>query len=162
MALIRHIPDAELVQLKQSGLSHAQVAIRLGVSKATIKRRWRKIADAKNPAVLAFARQLEAIRETAPTDFCREELSRLINDLRLRHAVSRDVKKQRILEALHTGARELEEIADECRLLRSEADDLLSELIAEGQVYKRARGGALNRGRRQKFHFVPAGEPTKN
>lgn len=158
MALRRDIADRDLLRLKQAGLSHAQVAIRLGVSKATIKRRWRRIVGGKDPQVLAFARQLEIVRELAPTEYCRIELNRLINDIRTLGAASREAKQSKILESLDSGAREIDEIAGECRLSRNEAVALLEDMISDGLVIRRSRGGALNRGRRQKFHYVPSAD----
>ncbi|HRJ90077.1 MAG TPA: helix-turn-helix domain-containing protein [Pyrinomonadaceae bacterium] len=149
------IADRQLLEMKQRGYSHARIAIALGVSKATVKRRWRRIVGGKDPEILEFARQLEIVRASAPTDYCRIELSRLINQIRTCHAASPEVKRTKIFKALLSGAREIEEIAEECRLSRSEAETHLTVLIEARLVSKRARGGALNRGRRQKFHYVP-------
>lgn len=105
-----------------------------------------------------FAKRLEEVGRDAPAGYCRDELNRLVNNIRSLHAVSDEEKKKRILHSIETGAREAEEIADDCRFSLRETTRLIRVLTKEKRIEKKSRGGVMNRGRRMKFnYFLAAG-----
>lgn len=151
----------ELLDLRSQGLSSECLAQHFGVSKATVKRRLRK-AEPRDPEVVAFANRLAQIAAEAPPGYCRDELNRLINNLRtLRRARAGD-RADMVLESIATGAREIEEIAEDCNLTQRETFEILEKLLTENRVCKQPRGGIQNRGCKMKFHYLLAGNEAKN
>lgn len=162
MPKVIEIDSEEINTLKRRGLSITRISIYFGVSKATIKRKLKKNDPEKNESdreVLSFAAKLQKLVREVPNDYCRKEMNRLINDFRITQAASSEVKIARILEAVGTGAREIEQIAEEARLSESETLRLLDELIEKQRIVKRARGGVLNRGRKTLYHYYPLSDP---
>lgn len=151
--------DVDFIRaLAVKGWTRQQLADRFKVSKVTIKRLLRDRDEKKE--VLSFAAKVEALLSEVPDEYCRRELNRMINFLRTHSAMSRDDKQLMILSSLETGATELEEIVDDCDFQRSditeEIKDLLDDLVKEGLVVKRVRGGRLNSGAAMKYNYVLA------
>ena len=142
--------------LVAKGWSRQQLANRFKVDKSTIKRLLRDKEEKKD--VLSFAAKLEALLAEVPDEYCRKELNRTINFIRTHSAMSREDKQLMILSSLETGATELEEIVDDCDFQRSdiaeEIKELLEDLVKEGLVEKRERGGILNSGAGRKYCYV--------
>lgn len=102
---------------------------------------------------MSFAVRLAEVGRDAPPGFCRDEVMRLVNNIRTKYAVPDDERKRRVVYSIATGAREVDEIADDCQFSRGEIERLLKILIDEKVVEKRPRGGTLNRGRKMKFYY---------
>ena len=138
-----------------NGLSYQQLANRFGTSKATIKRRFKssQVKPEKDTAVLSFAARLQELLPDVPNGSCKKELMRCIQTMRTRHAISRNEKKQLIVNSLKTGARELEEICEDTGFEKSDSVALLEEMATENLIVIRERGGVLNRGRKIKYHY---------
>lgn len=140
-----------LIRLREKGVSLQGIADRFKVSKNTVKRALG--APKTDPKVLTFAAKLEKLVAEAPDGYCRKELNRTIWFLRTHRAASKDSKYQKIIDSINSGAREVEEIAEDCRFSKLEAAQLLGELVEQGKVETRDRGGILNRGRKMKLHY---------
>jgi hypothetical protein len=157
LRLKKPIDAAELVKLKRSGWSSHRLAQHYKVSKATIKRRLREEMP-KDKTYTDFANKLAEIAKDAPAGYCQDELRRLVNNIRTLRMLSEEEKQQRVLHSLATGAREVEEIAEDCNFNREETVGVLKHLLTEKKVICKQRGGTLNRGRKMKFHFFPVKE----
>ena len=144
--------DVELIlKLRSKGVSRQAIATRFSVSLATIKRLLKDYVQ--DPAVLSFARRLEKLVAEAPDEYCRKEVNRAVNFLRTQQAASRNSKFHKITEAIASGAREIESIAEECGFSKRETLLLVGELINNDKVERRPRGGRLNGGSKQAFHY---------
>jgi predicted ArsR family transcriptional regulator len=156
--------DVELLnRLRDKGVSHQGMAMRFGVSKNTIKRALG--APKTDPQVLTFAAKLARLVSEAPDDYCRKELNRAVAFLRSHRAPNKEVRYQKIIDSINSGAREVEEIAEDCSLSKTETLELLGELIEQGKVESRDRGGTLNRGRKMKLHYFikrASAQPSRN
>jgi predicted transcriptional regulator len=153
---VRHPAEIDfdfLKRLREKGWSLDRLAARFGVSKSTIQRRLR--TNEPDREVLDFARRLQKLLAEVPNEYCRKELQRTIHHMRRCQAISEDQKHEKILHSLATGAREVEEIAEDCGFSKRQTGDLLEQLIESGAVERRVRGGTLNRGRKMKFHYFP-------
>ena len=146
------IDENELLAMRDDGWSLAELAEWFEVDKKTIKRRLRMLRP-PDSARSEFAKKLLALSAEAPSEFCKLELRRMVNDLRVMKEMSAAEKQQLVVKSINSGAREVEEIAEDCRFTLPEAHVVLEEMIAENMIEKRPRGGALNRGRKMKFHY---------
>ena len=145
----------ELKELKADGWSYAQLAVRYRVGKSTIKRRFKSEMRAnKDAEVMEFAKKLQKLAAETPAGYCRAELMRLVNHIRTYQAMTAEQKRQLVLGSIESGAREVEEIAEDCQFTKSETAQILDEMCELRLVEKRPRGGKLNRGRKMKFHWL--------
>lgn len=106
-----------------------------------------------NHPVSAFAAKLEKLKAEVPNDYCRKELEKTVEYLRTYQAASVLEKCRRITCAVKSGARSIAEIAEDAKLHKDEAAQLIAEMVESGRLIKRAQGGINNRGRKQKFHY---------
>lgn len=123
----------ELEDLRANGFSRPRLAKHFGVSESTIKRLL------QNDPVNQFANQLTFLVDDAPEGYCRNELKRLINDLRTYKTSTLEEKKSKVLTSLKSMACEIEEIADDCNLSEKEILDLLKDLENEKKIYTRVQ-----------------------
>lgn len=121
----------ELLELRAKGFTRPKLAAYFGVSELTITRKLRE--DPTNQ----FANKLARLVNDAPEGFCRQELKRLINELRTYKTSTIEEKKMKILNSLKSEASEIDEIADDCNLSETETLDLLKDLENEKKIYVR-------------------------
>lgn len=155
---------AELIRLKdEKRLSLQALANRFGVSRATMQRRLSAARGEgeKDTEVMCSAAELERFARTVANPVVKKEIFSLVYLLRTRHAASVESKKKRIIAAVELGAREIEEIADDCQMRSGEVLELLETMVAENRIEKRARGGLQNRGRKTKYHYFVSIEKIK-
>lgn len=134
----------DLLALKAKGYSRPKLAAHFGVSEKTIQRELQK------DPVNQFANKLAKLVNDAPEGYCRQELNRMIWEIRTFRTSNIEEKKLKILSAIRSEAREVEEIAEDCNLSQTETLDLLKDLETERKIFKRVR--------RRNFHyflFVP-------
>lgn len=145
------LPVDLILKLKEKKWSNKALAQRFNVSVRTICRAM-STHEPDEPTV-DFANKLEKLRAEVPNEYCRKELNRTIHYLRTYQASSKSDKCRRITNAIADGARSLSEIAEESNLYKTEAEELIGEMVAEGKVEKRAPGGIANRGRKLKYQY---------
>ena len=129
----------------------------LNVSKATIDRRIRRERrQTANAGVISFAEKLVRLAADAPDGYCRDEIFRLANTLRNKHALHGNSKKVMILDLLKSNgdlALDADEIAEEINLGKKEVARLLDELTDSGKVLRVTHLRSGVRGRTKSFLF---------
>lgn len=144
-------------ELRDQGLSVQEVADHFKVAKSTIKRLLRP--PALDKTVLDFTKRLEGLLSDVPDEYCAREVRRAINLMRTSGAWSEQAKHQKVIDSIRSGARELEEISEDCFYSKVETEKLLGELVSERRVEKRAVGASQN-SRQMKYHYFLS-DPTE-
>jgi predicted Rossmann fold nucleotide-binding protein DprA/Smf involved in DNA uptake len=93
-----------------------------------------------------FAAKLRKLLAEVPDDYCRKEINRTLSALYANRVASKAARYQKIISSILSGAREVDEIAEDCGFPKQDTLQLLDELIAQEKVIRRERGGFLNRG----------------
>lgn len=149
----------ELVRLRSEGWTIRALSNHFGVTTRTVSKSLRRLCSA---GVDRDARRvlpdLQRLARDVPDGFCRQELCRLIERIRRRAQATPDENRQRILRSLDSGARELEEVSEDCDFDLAETARLLAELIDAKLVTRLPRGGRRNSGRRQKYYYFPTND----
>lgn len=155
MRVPKDIPEEELQRLKnEKRWSHRRLAIHFRVSESTIRRRLKTDKPERDEKFMQFTNRLVAIAAEAPVGYCQKELLRLVHSLRIRNAMTDSQKKNLVTGSIQSGAREVEEISEDCNFPIEETERVLELLVVERRVERRERGGVLNRGRRKKYHYT--------
>jgi hypothetical protein len=162
-----------LLRLRDKGLSMQAIAIRFGVNKVTIKRRLEELKPEErksDPQVMSFAVRLQKLAAEAPDHYCRNEVLRAVLFLRTKHSMTREQKKERLVEVIADGARTILDMAadmnyvtqGEREIFRKDVEPLLEELISENRIRK--ENGIHNQGRKRCFHYHinRAAQPSSN